>query len=120
MDSTGSIVPAMLLADAVKLKIFWTTLGLVGALLLGALIISLVEKWRKRANIEGLSAGDQLTHFRELRDRGTITQEEYERIRDQLAGDLRREMNLPATPAAGQDVRTMPEPPPTEPPRPQS
>jgi hypothetical protein len=118
MDSTGWVVPAILVADKVKYRLFFLTLGLVGALLFGALIIYWVERWRKRTTLPGMSAGDQLTHFRNLRDKGTITQEEYERIRAQLAEDLRREMNLPQTSVTAQDVMTLPDPPPPERPRP--
>jgi hypothetical protein len=95
MDSVGCGPPAILLAEIVKFRIFWYTLGLVGALLVGAFLVWVLERWRKRSGTEGLSAGDQLSHFRELRDQGTITQEEYERIRARLAGTIRREMNVP-------------------------
>jgi hypothetical protein len=114
MDSTGWAVAAALLADNVRFKIFWATLGLVGALLAFAVIVSLLERWRKRSGLEGMSAGDQLTHFRELRDKGSITEEEYERIRAQLTEILRREMNLPQTPVTGVEEKlTLPQAPAT-------
>jgi len=120
MDSIGCGLLANLLADNVKFRIFWSTLGLVGALLVGAVIVSILDRWRKRTGVEGMSAGDQLAHFRDLRDRGTITQEEYERIRTRLASELRKEMNVPPPPAPTatapptQDVMTLRETPPPE------
>src|SRR5438445_4827795 len=92
MDSTGWVIGATLVAQGARLQFVWYTLGIVGALLAGALVIALVERWRKKSGVEGLSAGDQLTHFRKLYDQGTISQEEFERIRSQLVPDLRKEM----------------------------
>lgn len=117
MDSIGCGLLAILLADDIKFRILWPTLGLVAVFLVGAVVFSLLDRWRKRNRIEGMSAGDQLTHFRELRDKGTITQEEYERIRSQLAGDLRKELNVPVpapTKPPTQDVMTVRETPPPE------
>jgi hypothetical protein len=120
MDSTGWVAVAILGVENVRFKIFWTTLGMVGVLLLGAFVIALLERWRKRSSTEGLSAGDQLTHFRKLRDQGTITQEEYERIRAQLTDSLRREMNVPPAPAGtSAEVKMPADPAPPAEPRPQ-
>jgi hypothetical protein len=100
MDRAGIMVAERLggslaLPAAVDASRFiWPTLALVAALLLGAFIISLVEKWRRRSRDRSLSAGDQLSHFRRLYEEGTITREEFERIKAQLAGDLRRELNV--------------------------
>ena len=122
MDSTGWAVVAVLLAQGAKLEFLWATLALVGTLLLGAVMLAMLERWRKRTATEGISAGDQLTHFRKLYDEGTISKEEFERIRTQLAGDLRKELEVkPQTEAASAppttpEVRTMPPPPETPPP----
>ncbi len=116
MDSTGWVIGVVLLAEVAKLQFIWYTLGIVGALLVGALIIALMERWRKKPGVEGLSAGDQLTHFRKLYDQGTISKEEFERIRSQLLPDLRKEVKV-APPAAASsapespDVMTLPRPP---------
>jgi hypothetical protein len=125
MDSTGWPVGEILLAQGVKLQFIWYTLGIVGALLAGAFVIALVERWRKKSGMEGLSAGDQLTHFRKLYDQGAISQEEFERIRSQLVPDLRKEMNVPPQPQASPapaptppstDIMTLPRPPEDRPP----
>jgi len=99
MDGTGLIGQACLLAQAdARLRLFWATLGLVAALLLGALLIKWMERWRKSSDSGKLSAGDQLSHFRELYSRGTISKEEFEQIRTRLAGELRKEMNVGPAP----------------------
>jgi uncharacterized membrane protein len=121
MDSTGWAVSAVLLAQGVKFQFLWATLALVGALLAAAMIFALLDRWRKRSTTQGLSAGDQLTHFRKLYDQGTISKEEYERIRTQLSEDLRKEMKVEpqaeAAPARNApDVMTLPQPPKDEPP----
>ena len=123
MDSTGWPIAAVLLAQSSRWQFLWATLALVGTLLAGALVISILERWRKRSKAEGLSAGDQLTHFRKLYDEGTISKEEFERIRTRLSEGLRKEMNITpssessAAPApSAPDVMTLPQPPKEEPP----
>jgi hypothetical protein len=121
MDSTGWVIGAALLAQGFKLQFVWYTLGIVGALLAGAIVIAYMERWRRKSGIEGLSAGDQLTHFRKLYDQGAISQEEYERIRSQLLPGLRAEMKVspppqPAPAPGPADIMTMPRPPEDKPP----
>src|SRR6059058_2795335 len=101
MGSAGTIGSGTVLLARWDMRIFWASLGMVGALIVGAVIIGMVERWRKRS-VAGPSAGDQLSHFRELYEQGTITREEFERIRGRLAGKLRDELKLapPAAPAA--------------------
>ena len=92
-------------------RIVWASLGLVGVLLLGALIIGMVDRWRKRSASEVLSAGDQLSHFRRLYEQGTLTREEFERIRARLAEKLRDELKLrPQVPAEGPPSAEAPPP----------
>jgi hypothetical protein len=80
--------------------VFWTTIALVVALLLGALVIAFVDRWRKRRS-DRLSPGEQLSHFRSLYEKGELSREEFERIRTLLGGRLREELDLPpAKPSA--------------------
>jgi hypothetical protein len=76
--------------------LFWTSLALVGALLLAALIIALVDRWRKRPAQTAAPAGEQLSYFRSLYARGDISREEFERIRARLGGRLREQFQVPA------------------------
>ncbi len=83
-------------------KLLWAALPLVGALLAGALIVYLIDRWRKRTADEEEAAcapNEQLSHFRTLYERGEMSREEFEKVKALLAGQLRREMNVPA-PAA--------------------
>lgn len=117
MDGAGWIGITSLVGDAFRWRFLWPSLGLVGALLFGAAFLYLLDRWRKRPGSEGLTAGDQLTHFRDLFDRGLISRTEYERIRGQLASDLRRELKL-ETPDVPVEIRpedTLPDPPPRDP-----
>jgi hypothetical protein len=105
--------------------VLWTTLAMVAALLVGALLIAIVDRWRKRsAASERMTPGQQLSHFRTLYEKGELSREEFERIRALLGGRLREDLNLPpskpalAAPAPGQptgikalDERLHPPPP---------
>jgi hypothetical protein len=79
---------------------FWLwTVILCGTLLLGALVISWIDRWRKQtAKAEVPSAADQLASYRVLYERGELSQEEYNRIHSRLANQIRREL-LPGKPA---------------------
>lgn len=74
---------------------FWTAVLLVGAVALAAAVLVFVGRWVRRASGR-VSAGDELTNFRLLYERGELGREEYERIRAQLAPRLRKELDLPA------------------------
>lgn len=76
-----------------------TSLCLVAALLVGALVIALVSRWRRRSEEkEDMSPSAQLAHFRSLYEAGTISQEEFDRLRAVLSGQMRETMGVPAPP----------------------
>ncbi len=100
MGSAGMIGHGTVLFAQMKTQIIWASLGLVGAIIVGAVVIGMIERWRKRSASAGLSAGDQLSHFRELYDQGVLTKEEFEQVRAQLAEKLREEMQLKEVPPA--------------------
>jgi len=79
------LVPALLLA---------------GALLLGALVIALVSRWR-RAGADRLTPGEQLSRFRSLYEEGAISREEFERLRGLLGGQLYQSVVGPGRPPVG-------------------
>ena len=80
MDGTEWVIQGVLLAAASRWALFWWSLALAGTLALGAMILLIVERYRKRAANPDVNAGDQLTHFRELYNKGTISKEEFEKI----------------------------------------
>ena len=117
MVSARTIGQVAVLLAGPNPRILWPSLGLVAALLVGAVIIAVVSRWRKRSATEGLTAGDQLAHFRRLYELGTITKEEYEAVRTRLASKLRDELNLSAPaadapPPKAAEGALPPEPPP--------
>jgi hypothetical protein len=92
-----------------ELRPLW--FSLIAVLLLGAVLVYLVDRWRKRLQSERPSAGDQLTSFRALYERGELSREEYERIRNKLGQKLRQELDLPGRPAAPPPAAERPSPP---------
>jgi hypothetical protein len=74
-------------------------LALVGALLIGAVVVAFVRRWQQTNRPLGPSASDQLAEFRKLYEQGSISEEEFKRLRTVLGGELRREIDLPAHPA---------------------
>jgi hypothetical protein len=81
-------------------RAFWLSLALVGVIALGAIVVAILDRWRKLPPEEKLSANEQLAHFRELYEDGEISQGEYDRIRNTLEKQLREEANLPPRPEA--------------------
>ena len=131
LDAAGPVK-----STAWRAPVLWTTLALVAALLIAALVLAVVDRWRKRsAGSERLSPGEQLTHFRRLYDRGELSREEFERIRALLGAKLRQDLELPGgkpepapapnpgpangiRPAEGQGTAPPAAPDPDQPPRP--
>jgi hypothetical protein len=104
-------------------ELLWAALPLIGILLFAALVIYIVDRWRKRAAAarDTPASGDQLSHFRSLYERGEMSREEFEQVKALLAGQLRKEMNVPAPPAppppaSDTNVQAMPPGPPLPPP----
>src|SRR5436309_8249967 len=65
-------------------QVLVTTALLAGALILGAAVLALIDRWRKRQTNETLATHDQLASFRLLYERGELSHDEFERIRQQL------------------------------------
>lgn len=80
-------------------EIIWGSAGLAGALLVGAVVVYFVDRWRKRAATEDArQAGEELTSFRAMYERGEITEAEYNRLRLKVADRVKK---APAAPAGG-------------------
>src|SRR4051794_27185815 len=80
---------------AADLKTFLPLVYLVAALLIGAVVIVLVGRWRRARPSLGPSASEQLAKYRTLYEQGTISQEEYNKLRSLLAGEIRKNLDLP-------------------------
>jgi hypothetical protein len=80
-------------------------LYLGGTLLAAAVVLVLLQRWRRRPADDRLGAAEQLAQFRSLYDQGLLSQDEFARLRSLLGGEIRREMGVPsAVPQAGQAV----------------
>ena len=101
---------------------------LAGILFLGAAIIALVSNWRKRQENATFSMHDQLASFRALYEQGLMSAEEFERVKGQLLGRLKKtpapggKMPAPTKPATtantGANTGAAPGPQPPLPPEP--
>ena len=64
----------------------WLYTGLlILVLLLGAVLLSWAERWRKRQLRDDQNPAESLTSFRELLESGELGREEYDRIRRKVA-----------------------------------
>lgn len=107
-NTTKMTAPGRLTSDP---RFWWTTGALMAALLLGAVIFAVLDRWRRQTTEEEpVSAGDQLSHFRSLYDRGELSREEFERIRAKLGGKMRKELQLPEPPGSSGPSSPGPEP----------
>jgi hypothetical protein len=90
-------------------EVIWGTVGLMVTLLVGAYVIWVVDRWRKKSTVT-TDAKEELTDFRAMYERGEITQEEYSRLRlkvsdrvkspAQAASDAGTQGNDPGPPPA--------------------
>jgi hypothetical protein len=79
----------------------WLLVGLLAAaLLVAAIVVWAVDRWRKRITSDDARAGEELTSFRALYERGEITEEEYNRVRSKVASRVKTKPAGPATAAA--------------------
>ncbi len=80
-------------------EFLYGTLGLAGALLVGAAVVYAVDRWRKRAALQDQSQdGTELTSFRIMYERGEITEAEYAILRQKVAARVK------APPPAGSNT----------------
>lgn len=71
-------------------------------LIVGAAAIMYAERWKKRAiHSVDVQSADDLAEFRELFEKGEITEEEYDKIRQRTAQRMKHDLGLaPASPPA--------------------
>src|SRR5205807_2092457 len=92
-------------------QLLWPSLALIAALLLLALVVALIDRWRKpRSPAERLTTQDQLAHFRTLYERGELSPEEYGRIHGVLAERLKKEIDELGTSSAAPTEPNAPAP----------
>lgn len=84
-------------------------LGLVAVLIAGALLFAAFKRWRERDEKADFSVHAELMAYREARDAGEMTEEEYQRVFAKLSGKIKQ----PPEPPKGETG-----PPPSKPPAP--
>ncbi len=83
-------------------SILFPALWLIGALALGAIMLSWLKKYRERnAGAFSLSANEQLSAFRQSMEEGEMTDDEFKKVKALLGEKLRKPAN-PVTTAPGQ------------------
>src|SRR5438094_295208 len=70
-------------------EIIWGSVGLAAALFAGAMVIYLVDRWRKQAALAERESGLELTDFRAMFESGEITEAEYNRLRLKVANRVK-------------------------------
>lgn len=78
-DSADALMRAVVLA--------WVTF------LITAAGMSLVRKWRDRANRADGASNEMMTNFRELHSRGGLSDEEFRTIKAKLASSVKTELH---------------------------
>ncbi len=109
--ATGAI--GAVLATELSFRLLTVGVYLAGALLLAAIVIAVVSRWRRRSGDECLTPADQLSHFRSLYERGTLSAEEFQRLRTLLTGQV---SGPPAGKPSGDAVKPSPTGEPPQPP----
>ncbi len=79
-----------------------------GALLVGALAVHLIDRWRKRDAKAEHTPDEDLTNFRAMFERGELTEAEYDKVRKRAAERMKQKLGV-APPAAAPTLP--PEPP---------
>lgn len=113
--ATGTM--GAVLAEELPFRLLTAGALLAGILLLAAVAIALVSCWRRRSGSECLTPADQLTHFRSLYERGTLSAEEFQRLRDLLTGKAAGPADA-AKPDGIRQAASTEEPPAGKPPQP--
>jgi hypothetical protein len=79
-------------------ELIWGSVGLAAALFIGAVVIYLVDKWRRQTAMEDKESGLELSDFRAMLESGQISKEEYERLRLKVANRVKKSETAPAAP----------------------
>jgi hypothetical protein len=110
MAALAAIVFSFVLTDERTVQLLVTSLCLVAALLVAAVVVAWVNRWRRQRDAQDdLSPNVQLAQFRALYEQGTISQEEFERLRTLLGARMRATLGVPAQ-DKGEQARSESEP----------
>lgn len=76
----------------VRMKVFFSVVGLFCFLAFGAGVLYAAVKWQRSLKEPVSNTNTLLAEFRELRDQGEITETEFQTIKTQLSYQIRDEM----------------------------
>src|SRR5947209_10543094 len=93
-------------------QLLWAGPAIAVALLLLALLIAWLQRWRKQVDAVQPTPEDELTHFRVLYERGELSREEFDQIKARLQQRLRQVLDMPQAPASGPNPPPDPSAPP--------
>ena len=71
-------------------RLLFTTAGLLAVVTVAAYVVTTV---RRKINDSGASTSDMLDNFREMHERGVLTDREFRNIKTRLAARMRAELN---------------------------
>jgi hypothetical protein len=95
-------------------ELAWISVSVLAVLLGSALIIALVDRWRRRPPPLRPNSRDQLNEFRALYDEGDLSPEEFKQIRALLTERVKQELQaVPSSanaPAPDASAPTLPTP----------
>ena len=94
-------------------EFLWLVGALVATLIVGAIMISWIERWRKRQLSDSPKADvEQISTYRAMFERGDLSKEEYDRIKQKEAHRLRDKLTAQATKrsSAGPEPPAQPSP----------
>lgn len=78
---------------------FLLACGLMALVLFGgAIVLSYFDRRRKRQEAAFSDSTSQLDSYRELYENGEITEKEFLRLRERVAGAMKKEIGLPGVP----------------------
>jgi len=116
---TALVVAPLLGLTKEERLLLWVSV-LVGVLLVGAVVISRLDRWRKRQMQAEDDNPGHVTTFREMYERGELSKEEYDRVLRRVAERVgAKPKPVPVPPAAPQEPAAGP-PATEEPPAPPS
>jgi hypothetical protein len=87
--------------DAIKSETLWITVGLLAlALVIGAVVLAAVDRWRKKTNPFDVGSVEEVSNFREMYESGEITHAEYERIRNKVSDRVKETVGVKSPPTS--------------------
>ncbi|HEV3386362.1 MAG TPA: SHOCT domain-containing protein [Gemmata sp.] len=88
--------------------VIYGTAGLALALLAGAFLVFMADRWRKKSASGRADTSQELTEFRGMFERGEITAEEYAKLRERVAQRVKAPPASPTPVSIPMSMQTLP------------